>query len=424
MSDEDSAPLSPSRRTDPEEPRPAKGSQRGLDWLNFFVTDVETAFGPFVAVYLTTQGWTQSAIGTAITVSSSAALATQIPAGWLVDRVHAKRLVVAICLACIAAGALLIALFPQYVVVIAGEALHGLTGGAVSISVAAIGLGLVGHRAFHTRVGRNQRYQSLGSAATAAGMGAIGHLASPRAPFFIAAALCLPAAFALAMIRGSDIDNARARQSPSDGAAPVARWSDLMANRTLLVFAGCLFLFQFANASLLPLASERLVAGYRSQSELYTAAMVVVPQLATALIAGCVANKADVWGRKKLLVAAFAALLARTVLFAWIIGPWFLITVQLLDGLTAAVIGILTPLIVADCTKRTGLFNLALGATGMISGVGATISTTVTGIIAQAFGFTWAFITLGIVASVGVAAICRYLPETVQEARGAKQPIL
>ena len=164
----------PARRTGPEASKPSARSQRGLDWLNFFVTDVEMAFGPFVAVYLATEGWTQGAIGTAITVNSAAALLTQLPAGWLVDRVHAKRLVIAICLACIAAGALLIALFPQYPMVVAGEALHGLTGGAISIGMAAIGLGLVGHRAFHTRVGRNQRYQSLGSAATAAGMGPSG----------------------------------------------------------------------------------------------------------------------------------------------------------------------------------------------------------------------------------------------------------
>ena len=41
-------PLSPSRR-----------SLRGLDWFIFFVADVQTGFGPFVSVFLTTQKWTQ-----------------------------------------------------------------------------------------------------------------------------------------------------------------------------------------------------------------------------------------------------------------------------------------------------------------------------------------------------------------------------
>lgn len=166
-------------------PSPSQRSQRGLDWLNFFVADVETAFGPFVAVYLTTRGWTQGAIGTAFTVNSATALLTQIPSGWLVDHVHAKRLLVAICLGSITLGALLIAIFPQYSIVMAGEVLHGVTGGALGTAIAAIGLGLVGHRAFHTRVGRNQRYASLGSAVTAAAMGIVGNFVSPRAPFFI-----------------------------------------------------------------------------------------------------------------------------------------------------------------------------------------------------------------------------------------------
>src|SRR5689334_490197 len=35
-------------------------SRRGLDWMNFFVSDVQTGFGTFVAFYLAQQGWPQS----------------------------------------------------------------------------------------------------------------------------------------------------------------------------------------------------------------------------------------------------------------------------------------------------------------------------------------------------------------------------
>ena len=169
---------------------PSARSQRGLDWLNFFIADVETAFGPFISVYLAQHGWTQGAIGTVLTVNTAVALATQTPAGALVDWMRRKRLVIAACLVLIAAGSLLIGLFPAYLPVMAGEFMHGVTGGAVRTAVAAIGLGLVGHRAYHTRVGRNQRYDSFGNAVTAAGMGAIGAFVSPGAPFLAAAGLC------------------------------------------------------------------------------------------------------------------------------------------------------------------------------------------------------------------------------------------
>ena len=44
-------------------PMPSPQSLRGLDWFIFFLADVQTGFGPFIAVYLTTQKWTQAEIG-------------------------------------------------------------------------------------------------------------------------------------------------------------------------------------------------------------------------------------------------------------------------------------------------------------------------------------------------------------------------
>jgi hypothetical protein len=56
----------------------SKRSQRALDWLNIFIADVETAFGPFVALYPATVGWRQGAIGSVIAINSAVALALQI----------------------------------------------------------------------------------------------------------------------------------------------------------------------------------------------------------------------------------------------------------------------------------------------------------------------------------------------------------
>ena len=53
-------------------------SQRALDLLNFFVADVQTGFGPFVAVYLTMHKWTQVQIGFALTLSTIVALISHV----------------------------------------------------------------------------------------------------------------------------------------------------------------------------------------------------------------------------------------------------------------------------------------------------------------------------------------------------------
>lgn len=396
-----------------DEATPSKRSQRGLDWLNFFIADVQTGFGPFIAVYLAVQGWSQGNIGLLLTIGGIAGIASQLPGGALVDAVRNKRLLIGISLGVIALGALTFAFFRSAALLFVAETLHGSTSGLIKPALAAIGLGLVGHRTFSDRLGRNHRYDALGNAATAAVMGLIGYLASKQAVFLIAAALCLPAAYALTMIRGDDIDYARARssrdrQKPRD----VAQLRELAKNRHLVVFVASLVLFQFANASVMPLASERLAQQYQHESELVTAALVVVPQLVTALIAGWVARRAEDWGRKPLLLAGFAALPLRAVLFALAPGPWYLVGVQVLSGLTAAVIGIMVPLVIADVTRGTGRYNLAQGAAGTATGIGATLSTVVAGYVAQSFGYAVGFGGLAAVGAAGLGTLYWFLPET------------
>ena len=64
----------------------------GLDWLNFFVANFQTGFGPFISVYLTSVGWTQGAIGAALSTGTIASMASQVPAGALVDAVRSHPL--------------------------------------------------------------------------------------------------------------------------------------------------------------------------------------------------------------------------------------------------------------------------------------------------------------------------------------------
>ena len=100
-----------------KERRPSAMATRGLaglDWLNFFVADFQTAFGPFISVYLTNVGWTQSAIGAALSTGTIASMASQVPAGALVDAMRSKRMTAAAAIAAIGASALGIALWPNF----------------------------------------------------------------------------------------------------------------------------------------------------------------------------------------------------------------------------------------------------------------------------------------------------------------------
>jgi MFS family permease len=238
---------------------------------------------------------------------------------------------------------------------------------------------------------------------------------SYRAIFLAAAALVLPLLAALGRIQPSDIHFGRASGAPDHqgpGAPPRARRLSLWKNRGLLTFAGCVFLFQMANASMLPLAGEALAYGKGAYSSLIVSALIVVPQVIVALMAQWAGRRAKTWGRRPLLLIGFAALPIRALVFAWTTDPMILIAAQVFDGVSGTMLGVLTALTVADLTRSTGRFNLAQGLVGTMSGVGASLSTTLSGLIAGSLGRAAGFLGIATVALVAVLLLWLLMPET------------
>ena len=93
---------------------PSRASQRGLDWFTFFIADLQTGFGPFLSVYLTTQKWTQVDIGLVLSIGSIAGLLCQVPGGWIVDAARSKRRAAMLAVIGIGVCALLIAVCPVF----------------------------------------------------------------------------------------------------------------------------------------------------------------------------------------------------------------------------------------------------------------------------------------------------------------------
>jgi MFS family permease len=397
------------------EPSPAGASLRGLDGVNLFLAGALSGFGPYVAVFLADEKWTQQGIGFVLTAAGFAGLLSQIPGGEMLDAIRSKRIVVALGAIIVAAGALIIALRPTFPLVLAALVLQGITGGFLGLAIAAISLGLVGHAALAERLGRNQRFASTGGVVAAGLMGLIGYFVSYRAIFLTAAALVLPLLAALGRIQPSDIHFGRAscvpdRQGPS--APPRSRRRSLWKNSGLLTFAGCVFLFQMANASMLPLAGEALAYSKEALSSLIVSALIMVPQVIVAIMAPWAGRRANTWGRRPLLLVGFAALPIRALVFAWTTNPTILVAAQILDGVSGTMLGVLTALIVADLTMGTGRFNLAQGFVGTISGIGASLSTTLSGLVAGGFGRAAGFLGIAAVALAAVLLLWWRMPET------------
>ncbi|HEY3919296.1 MAG TPA: MFS transporter [Stellaceae bacterium] len=393
---------------------PARSSLHGLDGLNFFIANVQTGFGPFISVYLTGSAWPQTDIGLVLTVSSLVSLVGLLPGGMLIDALAAKRAAAAVAIVAIAGSALALALSPRFPLVLLAEVLHGVASCLLGPAIAAITIGLVAPHLISRRFARNASFASVGNGIAALLMGVCGRLLSARAVFVLTAALAVPALAALWRIRAVDIDP---RHTSADSQSerrnvPPARLVDILENRDLLIFGGCLALFHLGNAAMLPLAGSIITMRSNEWATSLIAACIVVPQIVVAVFSPWVGRKAEQWGRKPVLLLGFAALPVRGVLFALIASPWLLVVVQVLDGISAAVIGVLLPIVIADLTRRSGHFNAALGAAGTAAGLGASISPSLAGFTIDQFGGPAAFLLLAGLGAAGAALVWARMPET------------
>jgi MFS family permease len=392
-----------------------------LDWFVFFVADVQTGFGPFVAVYLTAQKWTQVDIGLVLTAGSLVALVGQMPGGALVDAARSERRVAGFAIAAIAISALAYASWPIFAVILAAAVLHSAASCVLGPAIAAISLGLVGHAAIGERLGRNARFAAIGNGLAAAAMGACGYFLSARAVFFVTAALLGPALLVLRRISSQEIDPERAHGGPPErrtGSLPTELLG-LARKRPLMVFAGSIMLFHLANAAMLPLMGSVLTTRSSQWATVMIAACIVGPQLLVAIFSPWVGRTAQAWGRRPLLLIAFAALPVRGLLFATVTNPYLLVAAQLLDGITAAVFAVLVPLVIADLTRGTGHFNLGQGIVGTTVGIGASVSTTYAGYLSDHFGSPVAFLGLTAAAVLSFIAMWTMMPETRPAREGA-----
>jgi MFS family permease len=267
------------------------------------------------------------------------------------------------------------------------------------------------------RLGRNARFASIGNGVGAALMGACGSFVSERAVFFLTAALTAPAFLALRPLRRyaalQPIAPIKTPVAPADAPASPARgsWTVIM-DRRLLLFSLCAMLFTFANAPLLPLAAAGLTGRVGHLASLLIGVCIVLPQCLVALGSPLVGRLADSHGRKWILFLGCAMLPLRGVLFAYVSNPYLVVATQLFDGVAAACFGIMVPLITSDVAGRSGHYNLALGTVGFAVGIGATLSTTAAGWVADNFGHAAAFLDLAAVGAAACLVAAGLVPET------------
>jgi MFS family permease len=391
---------------------PQPRSLQGLDWLNFFVANVQTGFGPLIAVYLTENRWTTAEIGYALTIGTICGLVSQMPAGALVDGMRDKRWAVWFGTLSISGTALMYALSPTQMSVYVAEVLHGLASSVIGPAIAAVSLALVGRAAFSERIGRNARFASLGGGLAAGVMGAAGSFVSAGSVFWLTAALGVPALMALRMIGHATGSQPEAEAEQKDAPVGLAGLKELFLDWRLLTFAACVVLFFISNAAMLPLAATQITKRHPELADIIIAATILIPQVVVALLSPWVGRSSDRLGRRPIMLLGWMMLPLQGLLYASALTPFLLVLCQLLSGVSAAVFGVTMTLVAADLTRESGRFNLTLGALGVAIAIGASISTTFAGIIADAFGDSTAFLGLALAGLAGALLLWLVMPET------------
>jgi MFS family permease len=397
--------------------------ERPLDALNFFLADVRDGLGPYLAIYLLTeQKWDEASIGVVMSVAALAGIVAQTPAGALIDRSTAKRgLIIAaavvVTLACFA-----LPLVHRFELVAATQALAAAAAAIFAPAVAAVTLGIVGPRAFARRTGRNEAFNHAGNAVAATLAGAAAYFYGPIVVFWLLAAMAVASVFATVSIPSDAIDDHVARgldgtteRGAGHGDRP-SGFQVLLTCRPLLIFAGATVLFHFSNAAMLPLVGQKLALVNRELGTTLMSVCIVAAQLVMVPVAMLVGCKADIWGRKPIFATALAVLALRGALYPLSDNPYWLVGVQLLDGVGAGIFGALFPLVVADLTRGTGHFNVSQGAIATAAGVGGALSTAAAGLIVVGAGYSAAFLFLAAVAAAGLGLFVALMPETAPQA--------
>lgn len=391
-------------------------TRRALDLMSFSLADVRDGLGPYLSIYLLlTHHWDQASIGVVMAVGGVAAIVAQTPVGALVDRTTAKRALVVGGAVAVTGGTLAIPLFPGLYTISLLQAATGIAGSVFAPALAAITLGVVGTRRFSRRIGRNESFRHAGTAFAAAAAGGLAYFFGPVAVFWVLAAMAVISVIATLRIPGDAIDHDAARGMDHVAAEThlrPSRFAVLWHNRRLMIFAAVVVVFHFANAAMLPLVGQVLALHNTELGTALMSACIVAAQVVMVPVAYLAGTKADAWGRKPIFLVGFAVLTVRGFLYTLSDNSYWLVGVQLLDGIGAGIFGVLFPLVVQDVTHGTGRYNLSLGAVTTAWGVGASLSNFAAGWIVVTAGYNAAFMTLGAIAAAGFTLYLVAMPET------------
>ena len=371
--------------------------------LNFFMADIQAGIGPFLGVFLLAHGWDSGYIGTVMTVGGVAGMLMTTPAGAFIDQTHYKRAAVIVAGLCSVIASAVVLVSQTFWVIALSQVGSAVAGAAIVPAVNAITLGIVRQRGFNRQNGRNQAFNHAGNMVGAALSGLAGWTFGYPAIFVLAAVFGTLSIASVFLIPADLIDYGAARGLKEDEeGTKVSGYRVLIECSPLMVLAAALLAFHLGNAAMLPLYGMAVVKDAHANGPGFVALTVVVAQ-ATMILASIIAWRlAEAKGYWLVMLISFIALPIRGVVAAYLLVPWGVYPVQILDGVGAGLQSVAVPGLVARVLNGTGRINVGQGAVMTAQGIGASLSPALGGWIAQLFGYSSMFMTLGAFATISI----------------------
>ncbi len=376
--------------------------------LNFFLADARDGLGPFLDAFLATRGWSSVALGAIATAGGLIGLVVTPLFGALVDGSRHKRALVALPVLAVTAVALMTLIAPTGPIVWIGQVGTAVVGAVIGPAMMGLTLGLVGQRLFGAQVARNEFWNHVGNVASLSAVFILVSLYGERAVIGLMLVTAAGAVLAAYCIRGADIDHDAARGlAEADTGERPSGLRTLVATPGLVVLASVLLMFHFGNAPMSRLIAQdfaiELGTPFRT-----TAIITGVAQL--SMIAAAVAAPAAIrrFGLSTVLRVGLCALPIRGVIAGTLPGFWTIFPVQMLDGVGAGLVGIVTPVAVERLLAGTGRFNVGFAAVMTVQGVGASLSNVIAGAVVSARGYHASHLLSGAIAVTAIALFLRY----------------
>lgn len=377
-----------------------------LAWLNFFIADVRDGLGPYLGVFLKEHQFTESQIGLITTSTSLCALIFGIFLGVLIDKTHFKRGIIALCIVGIVLATGANYFYPHFTFTLMAQIAIALCAVCLAPAFSAITLGIVGQSGYSRQVNLNEAYKHAGTAFSAGlsfifalyyGIGAI---------FIITALMGVCALVFLALLKSSQINHAVACGKEEGVEIPLRK---ALGDVRVLFLGLVMFCFHLSNAYMLPLLSQRAHTLGVDSSGAYAAATILIAQCTMIGISLLCMRLLQTKGNPHfssiyvyLMGIALFGLIVRGGVAAHFDGILAMIIVQILDGVGAGIVGVILPLLVAMLMRGSGHINAAFACVMTFGGVGAALSGSLGGYIAQYFGYFYAYLTLAFVATFGL----------------------